>query len=325
MVKNKNTQQKHSFFGLGAVWGVLTRNGIMKILCILLAFAVWQVIRESTSHEVVVADIPVTIHVGAGRAVLDQSSDVVSIRFRGSREEVRFISRDQVAVELDLSARPDRMRQSFKLAPRYVQAPSQAHAVDFEPAEITVTMDREVERALPVKASLTGKLPDGVQLEKAVCTPAAVQVRGAERLLRDLELIHTVSIPLNDRHDTFKTRADIAAEDQPWTVSPERVSVEAVLVKRVATRQLKSISVRALLDSENLRWAHIKPSKVTITLHGSPERVDSLKPREIYAYVDCSELTEPTEYEVPVRVDVPAGVTIEKIEPASVLVDVKNM
>ena len=124
--KSKNMFQRLLNFNLIPLWGTMTRNWITKLFCLFLAFAVWQGIRESTSYEVLVSDIPVTVAAGDGYAVLDQSTDVVSIRFRGSRDEVRFISRDQVSLAVDLPDRSGSLRQTIKFTPRYVKAPSRA-------------------------------------------------------------------------------------------------------------------------------------------------------------------------------------------------------
>ena len=320
MSKSPEKTRKSSF-----VWGAMTRNWALKILCLVLAFAVWQGIRESTSFEVVVADIPLSITAGDGHAVLEKSSDVVSIRFRGSREDISYISREQISVEIDISDRADRLRQSIKLVPRYVKMPSRAHAVGFYPSEVDVTIDREVERLLPVKAAFEGTLPEGVQLEKAVCEPASVRVRGAEQRLLNLEQVRTVPIRLEGRYNSFKTHAAVAVNGQPWTASPERVSVALKLVERVATRRIEKIQVRSLLASDDARVVKIRPEKVDIVFRGSPQRIENLETRAIYAYVDCTELTKPAEYEVPVRVDVPTGVHVEKIEPPIVQVVVQKM
>jgi len=312
-------------FGLGLLWGAMTRNWILKLICLALAFAVWQGIRENTSFEVVLADIPLVVNAGAGHAVLDQSSDVVSIRFRGSREEISYIGRDQVSVEVDISENPDQLRQSIKLVPRYVKTPSRAHAIRFYPAELTVTIDREVERVLPVKATFEGDLPAGIQLEKAVCEPASVRVRGAEQRLLALEQVRTVPVSLDGRYNSFKTHVAVAANGQPWTANPERVSVQLELVERVATRRIEKNTVRPLLASDDTRVVKIRPEKVDIVLRGSPQRIEAVNASDVYVYVDCTELTESADYEVPVRVDVPPGVQVEKIEPPVVQVVVKKM
>ncbi len=312
-------------FSLMPVWRVLNRNRMMKLFCLLLAFAVWQAVRENTSFEVMVANIPVTVTAGEGRAVLDQSTDTVSIRFRGSRDDIRFIGSDQVEVKIDLSGRTDRLRRTVKFSPRYVKAPSRAHAVQFDPPEITVTIDREVERVLPVKVVLDGELPQGIQMEQAVCTPATVKVRGAERLLSELEQVRTAPVGLDGRYNSFKTHVAIASSGQPWTVLPERVTAEVSLIERVATRRIENSIVRPLLASGGTQGVKIRPEKVTVTLRGSPQRVADLNERDVYTYIDCTELTEPADYQVSVRADVPAGLQVEKIEPAAVQVTVKKM
>ena len=302
----------------------LTRNWMLKLLCLILAFAVWQGVRESTSFEVVVAGIPLTVTAGQGYAVLDQSSDVVSVRFRGAREDINFISREQVSVELDISDRSDRLRQSIKLMPRYVKTPSLADVVGFYPPDVTVTIDREVERLLPVKAAFEGTLPEGIELEKAVCEPASVRLRGAEQRLLALEQVRTVPISLDGRDDSFKTHVAVSANGKPWTADPEQVAVAVELVERVATRRIEKNLVRPLLASDDSRMVKILPEKVDVVLRGVSQRLESVDVREVYTYVDCTELTEPAEYNVPVRADVPPGVQVEKIEPPVVQVVVKN-
>lgn len=310
---------------MASFWEVMSRNGVLKIVCLILAFAVWQGIRENTSFEVVVDDIPVVITAGHGLAVLDQSTDVVSVRFRGSRDDVRFISREQVSIRMELSSQPDSLRQIIKFSPRYVKAPSRAHAVQFYPQDVTVTVDREVERILPVKAALEGDLPEGIQLESAICEPASVRVRGAERRLLDLEQVRTAPVRLDGRYDSFKTHMPIAANGQLWAATPDRVAVSINLVEHVAIRQFDQVLVRPLLASDDARSARISPARVKVTLRGSPQRVQSLSTSDIYTYVDCSDLPELTEYEVPVRVDTPPGIQVEKIEPATVQVTMRMM
>jgi YbbR domain-containing protein len=309
---------------LAGVWRAVSRNWMMKLFCLLLAFAVWQAVRENTSFEVLVSNVPVTVTAGDGQAVFDQSTDTVNIRFRGSRDDIRFIGNDQVEVKIDVSGHADRLRQTIKFSPRYVKAPARTHAVQFDPPEITVTIDREVERVLPVKVTLEGDLPPGVKMEHAVCSPATVKVRGAERLLRELEQVRTLPVSLDGRYDSFKTHVAVASAGQPWVVLPESVTAEVMLVERVASRRIENSSVRPMLASDDTRVVKIRPEKVAVTLRGSPQRIAELNERDVYTYIDCTELTEPANYEVPVRGDLPSDLQIEKIEPATVQVTVRK-
>jgi YbbR domain-containing protein len=312
-------------FNLAPLWGSMTRNWIIKSTCVLLAFMVWQGIRESTSFEVVVTDIPVKIYTGDGHAVLEQSTDVVSVRFRGSRDDIRFISREQVSIEMDLTERSDSLRHEIKLSPRYVRAPSQAHAVHFMPDDIVITLDREVERVLPVKATFAGQLPEEIKLDRAVCEPASIRIRGAEQRLLDLEQVRTLPIRLDGRYNSFGTHVPIAVEDQPWTASPERVMVNVELVEQSASRVIEQVAVRSMLASGGAQTVTVVPDRVRLVLRGSSQRIETLDAGDVFVYADCSELTEPTDYEVQVHVDAPRGIQVDQVIPSVVQVSVKTM
>lgn len=307
---------------MSPLWGSMVRGWLLKLACLLLAFAAWQGIRESTSYEVVVADIPVVIAAGEGLAVQDQSTDVVSIRFRGSRDDVRFISRDQVSVEMSILD-VGRLRQTLKFSDRYVKAPSRAHAVEFYPPSVSVTVDREVERALPVKAVFEDELPKGIQMENAVCDPATVRLRGAQQTLLGLEQVRTAPISLKERYTSFKTHVEVAANGQPWTADPDRVSVAINLVEHEDTRTFEDLPVRPLMAVDDTRVIGIVPERVRVVLRGSPDALEALEANELFVYVDCTDVTELTEYELPFRVDVPDGIEVEQTEPSVVQVMVK--
>ncbi len=323
--RSKKLFQKWTNVNLAPFWKIMARNWIMKILCLLLAIAVWQGIRESISFEMVVADVPVTITTGVGRAVLDQSTDTVNIRFRGSQDDIRLISKDQISVKIHIPSQTDRLRQTIKFSSRYVKAPSQAHAVQFDPSEVTITVDREVDRVLAVKTMFEGKLPDGIQLEKIGCIPASVRVCGAERLLCDLEQVRTLPISLDGRYNTFTTDVALAAGGQLWSASPERVKITLTLAEHLATRRIEEIYVRFLLASNDTRILKLHPREAAVVLSGSSKQIEELKASEIYLYIDCTDLTESTDYEMPIRADIPPGLQVDKIDPPIVRVNVKRM
>jgi len=59
---------------LTPLWKIMSRNWLMKLFCLVMAVIVWQSVRESTSFEVVEADIPVTDTAGEGLAVSSGSA-----------------------------------------------------------------------------------------------------------------------------------------------------------------------------------------------------------------------------------------------------------
>ena len=305
--------------------GVMSRNWILKLICLVLAVAVWAVLREKTSMPKRIENVPVTIIVREGRAVLSQSSDVVSIDFRGSREDIRFINRDQLTVEVDLTQRPDELRQKIRLTDQMVHVSSRARVVEFIPKEIELKLDRKVDRILPIKAMLDGQLPEGIELEKAVCTPATVKVYGAEQHVMKLELLRTTPIRLDKQYSTFETHVAVAAKNQPWTATPERISVFVELKEQSGHRSFENKTVRALFSAGDFQRVTVTPVTVKIFLKGSQEHLDILSDEEVFAYVDCTKVPESPNYELAVHAHVPGGIRVEKIEPKTVNVAIKKM
>jgi YbbR domain-containing protein len=317
--KRKSLFQQMVDSTLAPFWGTMSRNWLLKLICVGLAFAVWQGIRQNNSHEMVVQEVPVRITVGKGLAVLKQSTDVVKIYFRGSSEDLRYISRDQVSLTLNITDRSS-LRQTLKFSGQDVNVPTRASAVQFEPATVTVTMDHSTSRSLPVKAVLEGTFPDGIRKEQTVCDPAVVEVHGAESQLRDLELVLTDPINIDGRRQSFETQMNVASEGKSWTVFPDRVAVKVILTEHVDERRLEGCLVRPLMLANDSRTVSIQPDRVNVVLKGPPQLIEALEVRDICSYVDCADMPEPTPYKKAVRVDLlPDGVHVE-IEPSEVTV-----
>lgn len=322
--KTKSMVQRMAGSNLSPFWMTMSRNWLLKLLCLGLAFVVWQGVNQSNSHEEIVRDVPLSITVGDKFAVLDQSIDRVDIKFSGSQEATRFIGRDRVSLDLAITDQSS-LRQTLTLSAKNVTAPDGLRAVSFDPAEVTVTIDREVDRVLPVKASVEGSWPEGIQLEQFVCEPATVRVRGAESQLAKLELVRTAPISVEGRYESFTTHVNIASEGQAWYASPDRVAVQFIVNEHIDTSRFEGCLVRPMLSSGDNRVVTVEPEQVAVILKGTPPQLEGVSLQDIYTYIDCSELTEPTEYDVPVRVHLPEGVQLDQIDPSTVKATVQTL
>ena len=85
---------------------IVLHNKGLKAAALVLAFVTWYAIRSVINFETVVSDIPLTIQVNPGWAILDQSAKTVDVLFRGSQEDIRYLNRDQIKVEVDIRGKP---------------------------------------------------------------------------------------------------------------------------------------------------------------------------------------------------------------------------
>lgn len=302
----------------------LRDSGIM-IFCLVLAFFAWQGIRKNTGFEVMVSEIPVDVDVPDGWAVWEKSVNRVNIIFRGSREDIRYLNNDRlrIAIPINEPSRQDVIKIDF--LEKYVRNPTDARVVRFSPSEIVIRLDREAEKKLPVKATMGGTLPDGVEVDRIVCTPASVRVIGAQKILDEMENIHTEPIGLDDRYQSFNESIPVAISPSGrMRVEPDWVSVDFLLVERSATHELKNIRVQLLCAPGEDRKISITPGLVNVVLKGRPEILEPLRGTDILAFISCTDLTENTGYNIPVRLDLPAGIQLVSTEPTAVHVEIET-
>lgn len=306
-----------------SVW----RDKWLLLLCFVLAFFAWQAIQRNIGFELPVSNIAVEIEVPDGWAVLDRSLDAVDARFLGSREDIRDLNREQLRVSIPISGPERGTTMVIPFEARYLKNnPTGARVVRFNPSEIEIRLDQETERALPVKAAYIGDLPEGLEIESIVCKPASVLVRGAQQQIEVMENIHTAPIDLKNRQSTFKENVRIALpQGGRLQAEPDRVSVEFTLVARSSTAVLDEVPVRILSSPGARRRIDVQPLSVSVTVRGQQQRINQLRSADVFAYVNCMELTENTGYELPVIVDLPTGLQVVRTEPAAVKVEIGNV
>lgn len=297
----------------------------LLLLCFVLAFFAWQGIRKNIGFEVSVSNIAVDIDVPEGWAVWEKSVHQVNIVFRGSREDIRYLNSEQLRVVIPVSNPEQGKEMVIKLSKAYLRNPTRASVVRFSPSEIMVKLDQEIECLLPIKATVNGSLPEGLEIDRIVCTPASVRVSGARQVLDGMENIHTEPIELKGRQSSFKESFPVALPQVGRIqVDPGWVSVEFFLEERNGMESFDKIPVRILCTPGERRNINVSPQTVSLTVRGPKQRIEQMRKENVFAYVTCSDLTESTAYDLPVMVDLPSGLQLVKTDPSIVHIEIDS-
>jgi len=298
----------------------------LLLLCFLLAFLAWQGIRKNTGFPADVSNVSVDVDLPEGWAVWEKSIHQVDIVFRGSREDLRFLNSEQLRVVVPLSNPSAGEEIHIRLEEKHLKNPTRAKVVGFSPADIFIKLDKEGESRLPVKAAIEGSLPEGFEIGKIVCTPAFVRVSGAEQILSEMQNIHTEPIKLNDRQASFKESVVPIALPQIGRVrvDPDWVSVDFVLEQHTSMQEFDDIPVRILCTSGETRQMELQPKTIKITVKGQQQRIEQMRTADVFAYVNCADLTESTGYDLPVIIKLPSGLQLVKADPATIHIRIEN-
>jgi YbbR domain-containing protein len=304
--------------------GMLLHNKGLKLLSLILAFITWHAIQDTISFETVISDVPLTFRADEGWAIMDRSTDTVDIHFTGSQEELRRLSADYVSLEVDV--RGVEGTSALSLAPTDVVAPSGVRAVYIRPEVVKVSLDRDAEKLVPVKAELQGSCPEGYGIEKALCVPSAVMVRGPKSRLDAIQSVRTQPVNLDGHVSSFRERVSVAAPSPTWEaeVEPERINVEITIIEQSARRVFEEVDVTALIRAGGSLDVDLSPARVSVTLQGPTEGLDRLELSDIRAYIDCTALEPAARYELPVRIDVPNGIRVVETDPDIVSVNIRG-
>lgn len=301
------------------------RNAGLKFFALVLAVMVWQGIRENTRFETQVRNVPVVIDTPEGWAVLDKSTDRVDIVFRGSREDLKDLDRQQVQVRFtvggDLSV-PERV---VKLKPRYISTAADARPVYFKPDTIRIRLDERVTRTLPVRPLVQGELPEGIVLDSIACQPEKVRISGPRQRLGAINYVRTERVDLDGHAQSFDVRVPIELPSRLWdaSIDPEYAAVSVQIIDRGREVTLDDVPVSALVAVGERAPMEVVPSAVQVVLYGNEEKLDAYRSGVVRAYVSGMGLKGGQEYDLEVRLDVPDGIRVKSIEPQKVKVRFK--
>ncbi len=305
------------------ILSVLLHNKGTKITSLFLAVVTWYAIQSVINYEAVITDVPLTIRVDPGWAVLDSSVNTVDVRFRGSQEDIRYLSRDDVRVEADIRGQPFKSSYTVGLKLRDVKAPGAARAVSIQPGDITLRLDREGEKQVVVKADLQNIPSEDYEVESVVCTPASVILYGPQMRLNEIVSVSTAPIDLEGRSKSFrKQNLAVLPPSEAWTarIAPANVQVDVKMVERSATREFRDVPVGVMVQPGPRPRLEVQPASVTVVLKGRAELLNNLKENDVRAYADCAEMKAGATVELPVNVHLVPGLSTVSVDPPTVKV-----
>lgn len=299
------------------------RNISLKLPAVVLAVITWYAIRGAISFETIVDNVPLVMRLDEGWAVLERSTDLVDVVFRGSRDDLLRLERGDIELLLDLRGREFAGSSEIRLKPNMLLYPGSARPVEIEPPAVVIQLDRQATRMVPVKVDVQGEPPDGFEMEMAQADPAAIQISGPQKMIETVNWIRTVPVPLEARRQSFRERVEMVQPGETWVarMDPPRVNARVTIRERSEMRPFRTLDVQVLqnprIDGASVT---VSPVSVVVNVRGGTARVQDLKPTDIIPYVDCRQIRPGTRYDIPVKVQLPEGITLESVEPAVVSV-----
>lgn len=313
---------------LDKLMNMALRNKGLKLAALVLAVLTWYYIRDITSFEEQISDIPLQITVPDGTAIKELSTPTVTVRFRGSEADLRNLDKTQIRVQKQVRPEISDQNPVLELRPADVSSPRAVRAIAVSPSEVKVTLDREKSKTVRVEVTMLGELPEGYVMEDFRWSPEEVTILGPEQALKEIELVRTTPLDLSGRIRSFSDNVALTAPPGlPMArMLDQQIRVSFTVRENIATRLFKDVPVKILVPPGSPADFTLSPDKVDVELSGRVNVLSNLASESVYAFVDYTSINTPEEVSgLAVEVTTPArGLGVLRVEPAAVRLNRKS-
>lgn len=197
--------------------------------------------------------------------------------------------------------------------------------VQVDPAAIQVTvpvLSTASTRTLPVLWAIRGAVASGYWIQRVTTDPVAVTVRGDQAVLAPLQRIETAPIDVSGLTANRSYRVALVLPPGVTLIEPTDAVVGVTVTPLTGTRAFPLVAVTVNGLGANL-VADLDLRTVDATLAGSVPALIAPTPDAVAASVDAAG-KGPGTYIVEVTIRVPAGLTVQSVQPTRVTLTIRS-
>jgi YbbR domain-containing protein len=117
----------------------------LKVVSLVLATFTWFFVKAVTSDSRVVEGVPLDIKVKSGMAVASVSARTVNVTVRGTTEDIRLASRNELFAVVDLSREDTVGRVHAFVRPDSIRHPRRVQVIAVEPTNVVVRLEKALD------------------------------------------------------------------------------------------------------------------------------------------------------------------------------------
>lgn len=245
----------------------------------------------------------------------------IEVHVRGPKSIIRTLSDLKIQYTIDLSA----VNIGVNIIPiqqARIPLPNGISILKTNPDSITVKVENEIKKKLPVKISLTGKPAKGYMVVGAEAKPMSVTLRGSEDTLGRMDKVLTKPINIKGLSDSFKREVTLDLVENLKLVDSSKIILATVIInEQLTTITFDNIPVQG---DGSLYVYRITPPVITIKVKGPVNVIEKLYGNNgVQVYVDLKGL-KPGIYNKRATITLPVKTTLIDATPEIFIVKIIN-
>lgn len=282
----------------------------------------WQPRHETIRLEPLAQqDIPVQLQLSGklpdGYLLISQSITPDHVTVSGEQDLVQSVAQASVSTSLD-GVRGD---VTEGLTPALLDDKGQqVQGLQFTPGSVRVSLavDRQVGvKTIPMRVTTSGQVANGYWLSSLAVTPETVTITGGPTALSQIEFIDLPPLDVNGSQADVDRTTKLTPGNDYTFVGDSTVTVKAS-VQPLRASQVLPVGLVVQGVPAGLE-AKLSPTSVDVSLGGLVPALAVLRPGDVTAVVDASNLTAGS-HNLPIRVNAPGSVSVDTIRPTQVTV-----
>ena len=300
----------------------LPKNLVLKLVSLFFAVFLWYfVVGEDKVDITVYVPLEIT-NLPQNLVISNQFRKQLEVKINGPRGLVRSIANQDITRPVDLNnVQPG--NHVIKNTPDSIKLPKGIQIQNIRPANITLTIDRLIEKELPIKPVLEGNPAAGYAVASVISDPPTLALTAPAAILDKDVFLPTKPIDLTDRKADFNIQTTLDLRDEVTELVGEPViSVTVQIGEKQTTREFDRIPVELKHEAERTiyRLNHNYVDVVTeIPYHLADKDPKQFK---FSAILDAGNLP-PGHHVVPVKIITgDQNLIIKKVVPETIEIDI---
>lgn len=208
----------------------LTKNIWLKIASLMLATALWVFVTLSGRTEINM-DVPVVYQGLMKNLDMMDAPKKVNISIEGQASLLKNIRRGEVRAVIDLTEAKEG-RSFFTLTKENFELPKTLLLADIDPETISVTIESELKKNIPVKPVIVGRPEKGFTIFDIKVVPESIDVEGPKSLITKIYSVKTEPIDINGLNTDLQYKANLDFENSSVRKKVHKVEVN-ITVKQL--------------------------------------------------------------------------------------------
>jgi YbbR domain-containing protein len=268
----------------------ILENTGLKVLALLITAVLWLSVASRPVRQITIQNVPIEFHnwpASPDLTVSRYETPAVRVYLEGPRDVIESLRPSEVVVFADMTD----VEPGVRVRPLTLDASRLPASVkgEVEPPSVRVTVEKVVEKDLPITPRFDGPPPAGYEIIGWQITPkeqATVRIRGAESQMRDINEASTETVRVSDKTQTFSESVAIDIGTPNLSISEQGHRKVMLTVNIGEVRKERTIEHVPVVLVNAPPGATAVPKYVNVKLIGARSAIDELTAADLNVAID---------------------------------------